>query len=44
MLIGAAAMLNRIPEVLSKIEVDNNILNRAKVAKNPGLATDQNFQ
>ena len=34
MLIGTAAMLKRIPEEFSKIEIDNNILTRAEVAKN----------
>lgn len=44
MLIGTAAMLKRIPEEFSKIEIDNNILTRAEVAKNLGLVIDQNLK
>ena len=41
MLIGTAAMLERVPEVLFKIEIDNNILNMVEVAKHLGLVIDQ---
>ena len=44
MLIGTAAMLKRIPEEFSKIEIDNNILTREEVAKNLGLVIDQNLK
>ena len=39
-LTGTAAMLMRISEVFSKIEIDNNILNKAEVAKSPGHVID----
>ena len=44
MLISIAAMLKRIPEVFSKIEIDNTILNRVEVAKNLGLVIDKNLK
>ena len=44
MLIGTAAMLKKIPEEFSKIELDNSILTRVEVAKNLGLVIDQNLK
>ena len=43
MLNGAAAMFKRIPEELSKIEIDNNTLTRAEVAKILSIVINQNL-